>query len=162
MRRSLGTRILTALTAVVFGFVSIQPLYADPCPHHEPAVAELTAGMSLASPMAEPAMATHGTEGAHNGHATHGGHAGRHDSGGCNCLGACCGTAAVALAKLPAGVVAAIVTLRAVPTPRSAIAPSGTPRPPHTLPFATAPPASLLAQQLQPSVSANALTALRE
>ena len=151
MRHSLATRVLASIVAVWFGFLTIQPLYADPCPHHQPALAELAQGMAIhtdAGQAMAAAAVNHDVSGkpAANAHAMHGmpGHDGPGNQP-CECLGAMCGTAPIAIAQTVVGSLPEIVTAE-IATP--AMPPiSHTPKasPPHTLPFATAPPPAQLA-----------------
>lgn len=145
MRRSMAMRVFAAMVAAWFGFLTIQPLYADPCPHHQPVLAELAHGLGADAGIGQ-SMASHGgmpMDGAngmhnmpgHDGTATH----------PCHCLGDCCGTTPVAVASsasrwVPAAI-AARIELAALP----AVFKVSASAPPHTLPFATAPPTALLA-----------------
>ena len=137
MQRSMATRIFASLVAVWFGFVTIQPLYSAPCPHHQPALAALAQGLG-SSAAAPHSMAEHGTHGL-------AGHEDRSGGHGCHCIGACCGAAPVAVAQqltewVPTTLAEQIGVSTTAPLARA-------PResPPHSLPFATAPPPSLLA-----------------
>lgn len=137
MQRSIVTRVFASLVAVWFAFVTIQPLYGDPCPHHQPALAALAQGLGPRAGGSH-AMAEHGTHGS----------AGHDDSSGshrCHCVGVCCGVAPVAVAQ---------ATANWVPAPRAEEISVSRCRPaaritqtsaPHTLPFANAPPPTLLA-----------------
>ena len=153
-------RVLASLVAAMFAFVTIEPLYAAPCPHHQPALVALAQGLgtahtttdakthapsdAMSHTMAghhEMAASTHGT------HSTHGSPTSHHSdtSHECNCLGACCGATPVAVAEQPAHWVPMMVARRIslvssapdVRVPRTLV--------PHTLPDCTAPPSALLA-----------------
>ena len=146
MQRSIAMRLLASFAAVWFAFVTIQPLYGDPCPHHQPALAALAQGLATGSGNSHT-MGAQGDMAAGMDHGTHGaaGHDGPHGSHQCHCLGACCGVAPVAFAQpriewVPIAVATRIrlsSSTRRVTVPR---APQ-----PHTLPFSTAPPPALLA-----------------
>lgn len=130
------TRIFTSMVAVWFAFVTIQPVYGDPCPHHQSALAALAQGLGATGTNSH-AMAAHGTHGSP-------GHDGS-DGHGCHCLGVCCGAAPVAIAQQP---VEWVPSTRATQTGVAKTAPvarGAQNSAPHTLPFATAPPPTLLA-----------------
>lgn len=137
--------MFASLMAVCFGFVTIQPLYGDPCPHHQPALAALAQGLGT-GPGASHAMGAHDGMAGGGEHGTHGaaGHGSSGDSHHCNCFGACCGVAPVALAQLPAAWVAVALARRVSVSSSAATARAPQPSPRHTLPFATAPPPALL------------------
>lgn len=139
MRRSMATRIFASILAAWFGFVTIQPLYAAPCPHHQPALAELAQGMSM-HPAAGATKATSGPHAMHN----MPGHSG-HDSQPCECLGAMCGTAPIAIAQAATVILPETVVARMEMAAISSSSAGPNAAPPHTLPFATAPPPALLA-----------------
>lgn len=138
MRRSLATRVFASIVAVWFGFLTIQPLYAAPCPHHQPALAELAQGMSI-----HPAAGKSSSSGSYampgmpeqHGHGSH----------GCECLGAMCGTAPIAIAQSGAEQLAEIAIASIDMPAIASTSPAPKVAPPHTLPFATAPPPALLA-----------------
>ena len=130
----MATRVFASIVAVWFGFLTIQPLYADPCPHHQPALAELAQGLSIHrdASHARSASGTHAMPGMPGHHAP--------GDQPCECMGAMCGTAPIALAQpvvaaLPEVISARIETPAMLPV---SLAPKAAP--PHTLPFATAPP----------------------
>lgn len=149
------TRIFAATVAVWFGFLTIQPLYADPCPHHQPALAELAQGLGgiadVGRSMATRAADSHdmsgmgdmsrsGAQGMPNtpGPDRSGGHA-------CHCLGDCCGSAPVAIAQSSTRWVPDAKTGHADLAAMPGVASVAKAVPPHSLPFATAPPTTLLA-----------------
>jgi hypothetical protein len=136
-------RVLASLVAAMFAFVTIEPLYAAPCPHHQPALVALAQGLG----------ATHSTSHEMAGHqemsaaAPHGSHASGHSdiSHECHCLGVCCGVTPVAIAEqpeqwVPARVARRISLVSSAPAARLPRTSS-----PHTLPDCTAPPSALLA-----------------
>lgn len=136
----MAMRVFTSLMAVWFGFITIQPLYGAPCPHHQPALAELAHGLGQYSAASQGKMAASG----HHMHHSPG------DSGSgsedpCRCLGACTDSAPVALTQAAVELIPAILaectSVPAVAANQSASQPAA----PHTLPFATAPPRLLLA-----------------
>lgn len=135
-------RVFASFVAVWFGFVTIQPLYGDPCPHHEPALAALAQGLGNGM-RGSDAVAGHEMSGS----ATHGmpdDHGSGH-SHSCHCMGVCCGAAPVAIAEQsPKWAPAAIATQVSISN-RVAVTVEPTQPAPHSLPFATAPPRSLLA-----------------
>ncbi len=152
MRRSLATRVFAATVAAWFGFLTIQPLYVAPCPHHQLALAELAQGLSIAAG-AGHSMVSAGSEShemadmsAGDAHSMHNmpGHNGP-GSHQCRCLGAMCGSAPVGLAQSVARVLPAAITARMEVAAMPPVAHAPNAAPPHTLPFATAPPALLLA-----------------
>jgi hypothetical protein len=152
MRRSLTMRIFASFVAAWFGFVTIQPLYGAPCPHHEPELAALSQGLGHGM-RGSNAMAGHdmagdaaptmpGDHGA--GHSHSHSHS-RNRNCNCNCMGVCCGAAPVAIAQQsPQWAPAAIATQISI-SHRVAVTVEPTRPAPHSLPFATAPPRSLLA-----------------
>lgn len=138
MSGSVVRRVFAALLAVWFGFTTIQPATAAPCPHHEPALVQLAAVMvhaSSASTMHHAMMlhASHGSDGEHNHGSTH----------QCTCMGACCTIAAVAIV-VPALTFAPPTIVIGTHHPLPPIALHARQFPPHTLPYPTAPPQSLI------------------
>ncbi|MEO9250350.1 MAG: hypothetical protein ABI322_04985 [Gemmatimonadaceae bacterium] len=135
MHRSTAARIFTSLVAVWFAFVTIQPPYGDPCPHHQPALAALAQALG-ADGIAPHSMAAHRTHGS-SGH-----HSGSHS---CNCLGVCCGAAPVAIAQPAVEWVPPALAMQESVGNTAPVARIIQTFAPHFLPFATAPPPTLLA-----------------
>ena len=140
-------RFLAALVAVCFGFVTNQPLYDAPCPHHTPALAMLAEGLVSAHAQHQ----AHEEYDAHAmpGHASHLAHGSKgHDHGVndvCHCLGACCVATPVALAQPTVQLVPGSVAVYVGATPLTDFARAPDGPTPYTLPLSTAPPVSLLA-----------------
>lgn len=141
----MAKRLFASLVAVWFGFVTIQPLYASPCPHHEPALAALAQGFGVSG--GSPVRPSHGTHGTHGSLVHDGGGGsddGNHGSHGCHCVGACCGAAPVAVASptdqsVPSMLAEQIAVPKSPPIVRAPETAA-----PHTHPFATAPPIAVL------------------
>ncbi len=142
MRRGAMTRWLAVVLATSFGFVTIQPGFVAPCPHHEPALALLARGMAM------PPAAMHDMDAMDLSHAPdrpsspHHGHGHDHGGDGCTCHGASCSTH-VSVAGVQA--VEWFTPDVAIATGIRAVAAATMPRtapPPHTLPFHTPPPQS--------------------
>ncbi|MEO9047316.1 MAG: hypothetical protein ABI331_07740 [Gemmatimonadaceae bacterium] len=68
-----------------------------------------------------------------------------HGTPGCECLGAMCGTAPIAIAQSVAQPLAEIAIASIEMPAIASTSPAPKVAPPHTLPFATAPPTGLLA-----------------
>lgn len=144
-------RVLSVILAVWFSFVAMQPATAEPCPHHEPALALLAMRMRHGNgQMAHDMMGHAGHQApagshndsrqdSHNGLRRHGAPESGHQHHGCTCLGAC--SASVVVAIVPTQIVAApipaIVAVE-VDGPTARIFPR-LPTP-HFLPFANGPP----------------------
>lgn len=140
-------RVLSAILAVWFSFVAIQPATAEPCPHHEPALALLAMGMRH-----REGQLAHGLMG-HAGHQVnndshhdphnavhgHGAPESGHQHHSCTCLGAC--SASVVVAIVPTQIVAApIPAIVAVEVDGSTARIFPRLPTPHFLPFANGPP----------------------
>ena len=152
MRRSMATRVFASIVAAWFGFLTIQPLYATPCPHHQPELAELAQGLSIHADAGHSRAST-GRDDSDMSHVSASGSHAMHDMPGhhvpgshpCECLGAMCGTAPIAIAQAVARILPEIVTARIGMPTIASISPAPKVAPPYTLPFATAPPPALLA-----------------
>jgi hypothetical protein len=140
MRRRFLSRLTRALIAPWLAFVIAEPVPMHTCPMHGAHVmpaAALVTTVQMAAGMNMSSLAAHGRAQADvPDHAPAGGHR----STQCNCLGACCTTAAIAL---PAGSIAAVVSHVIATDP---VAPDGTAVLPsetrdHRQPFANGPPA---------------------
>ena len=134
-------RIFASLVAVWFGFVTIQPLYAAPCPQHQPALAELAGGPAAAH--ASAALPGHEMSGGAMGDmpGMPSGHGGSHR---CHCMGVCCGAAPVAVMPQATQWLPAAPAAQTSVATRVAVTLARLPQADHSLPFATAPPAALL------------------
>lgn len=134
----MAMRIFASMVAVWFGFITIQPLYGDPCPHHQPALAELAAGLGAHSG-AGHLMPAHGTDAGH----MMAGTAGHEDHGvdhSCHCVGDCCSAAPVAMLPPATAWIPATIARRVSLQASAPVAQLPHTTAPHTLPFATAPP----------------------
>ena len=134
----MATRVFASIVAVWFGFLTIQRLYAAPCPHHQPALAELAQGMAM-----HPAAGKSSGSGSYAMPGMPGQNG--HDSHGCECLGAMCGTAPIAIAQPVDSPLPETIAARIEVPAIASISPAPKAASPHTLPFATAPPPALLA-----------------
>jgi hypothetical protein len=149
MRRNLAMRVCAAFVAAWFGFITIQPLYADPCPHHQPALAAIAHAASAQSGSATRQESQTSMLG---GMAMGDGQAMQGSSGNdtpashaCHCIGVWCGTAAVAMAQSPvAWALIPVAQHRAAPPTAPAVR-SAHNDAPHSRPFSTAPPFAELA-----------------
>ena len=150
MRRSMAMRIFASMVAVWFGFITIQPLYGDPCQHHQPALAALAEGLGTHSRVGH-IMAEHenisgnvSASGVHemSGAASHEDHDHNHQ---CHCVGDCCSATPVAMVQPATEWVPAAIARRIAVDAIAPIAIAPQTAAPHTLPFATAPPRALLA-----------------
>lgn len=138
MGRGLVTRLLAAFVAVVFGFVTIQPVFADPCPQHQPALAAIAVAAGTTASHGGHDMSTaahHGGQHAHHSAASH----------GCQCLGACCMASPVALSSPTIPLPAAIVRDARIARTVAVAVLEWTTTAAHSLPYPTAPPDVLLA-----------------
>jgi hypothetical protein len=139
-------RVLASLVAAMFAFVTIEPLYGAPCPHHQPALVALAQGPGAVH-FTSHEMAGHHEMTAAAPHGTHGSPASGHSdiSHECHCLGACCGVTPVAIAEQPEQWVPATVARRISLVSSAPAARLPHTSAPHTLPDCTAPPSALLA-----------------
>lgn len=122
MARSFIIRSFAAAFAICFAFVTVHPAFADPCPVHEPAFANMA------------------TSGHHAHHAPSG-----HDSKSHHCTCTGCGDCVSAFALTAASITfaPAVSAGSDAHVPPAPIAPDA--RAEHSLPFSTAPPQTLIA-----------------
>jgi hypothetical protein len=145
MRHGMAMRFLASLVAALFVLATIQPLYGDPCPHHQPALAALAQAIGTAHHGGFAAGHHAALPG--SSHGSHGSPA-NGDSGAshsCHCMGACCGAAPVAIAQQPEQWVPAAVAERIRLAASAPVIRAPRASAPHTLPDSTAPPSALLA-----------------
>jgi hypothetical protein len=122
MVRRFTVRSFSAAFAICFAFVTVHPAFADPCPVHEPAFANMS-------------MAGHHTHHAPRGHNSKSHH--------CTCVG--CSDCVSAFALVTPSLTFAPATISAgteAPVTQAQIAANT--RSEHSLPFSTAPPQPLI------------------
>jgi hypothetical protein len=133
MRRTPWFRALATYLAVWFPLVVGEPGIVQPCPMHGGVV-------TTASTAPSPSHSHHGVGAGQTGHADHApASAPTHDHHACTCIGACAGSAAVALTTAAPGIPAATVAFRP-----ASILPRGErlarPAPYFARPYTTGPP----------------------
>lgn len=142
MPRGTVTRSLSASFAICFAFVTVLPAFSDPCPFHDPALAELAA--TSASDLGHQGASMVGM--VHHSSATgqerggnHGTHSQHQKSHRCNCVSCATGAPAFTLPAQPLSFAPAAISAgsRTPPPPSDTHARS---RAEHALPFSTAPP----------------------